>query len=236
MRLAEYVEVGQASSRTELLDKLLRVANGMEFPYANIVLVTSETPGQTSFQVVSNLPAEFSDGRDPKLAIVDPLMSRLRRTCLPCIYDQGFYVNAGAANLWEVGASYGYRTGIAAALRISSSQQLVMGMDRADKLPTSEKVAARMLADLQLLAAHCVDPVLRLLTRPHSATPTAYKLTVRELDALRWTLEGKTAEEVGQILAIGTRTANKHIQSATLKLDAVNKHAAALKAMRLGLV
>jgi DNA-binding CsgD family transcriptional regulator len=61
-------------------------------------------------------------------------------------------------------------------------------------------------------------------------------LTTRELEALGWTMEGKTAWEVGEILGISEQTAVRHLNNATRKLDCVNKHHAVVKAMRLGLL
>ena len=61
-------------------------------------------------------------------------------------------------------------------------------------------------------------------------------LTPRELEALRWTMDGKTAWEVGAILGISERTAVLHLTNATHKLDCVNKHQAVLKALRLKLI
>lgn len=61
-------------------------------------------------------------------------------------------------------------------------------------------------------------------------------LTPRELEALRWTMEGKTAWEVGEILGIAEQTAVRHLTNATRKLDCVHKHHAVVKALRLGLI
>lgn len=61
-------------------------------------------------------------------------------------------------------------------------------------------------------------------------------LTPRELEALQWTAEGKTAWEVGEILGISEQTASRHLSNATRKLDCVNKYHAVVKAMRMGLV
>ena len=61
-------------------------------------------------------------------------------------------------------------------------------------------------------------------------------LTGRELECLRWTMEGKTAWEVGAILGITERTAVLHINNAMHKLNCTNKHQAVLKALRLGLI
>jgi DNA-binding CsgD family transcriptional regulator len=61
-------------------------------------------------------------------------------------------------------------------------------------------------------------------------------LTERELEALRWTMEGKTAWEVGSILGISEQTAVRHLSNATRKLGCVHKHHAVVTAMRLGLL
>jgi DNA-binding CsgD family transcriptional regulator len=59
-------------------------------------------------------------------------------------------------------------------------------------------------------------------------------LTARERECLLWTIEGKTAWEIGEILAISQRTVVHHTATAAVKLDAIGKYQAALKALRLG--
>ena len=76
---------------------------------------------------------------------------------------------------------------------------------------------------------------MRLLV-PLAQQPERPSLTPRELEALRWTMEGKTAWEVGTIMSISERTAVLHLQNAMRKLGSVNKHHAVLKALRLGLL
>jgi DNA-binding CsgD family transcriptional regulator len=61
-------------------------------------------------------------------------------------------------------------------------------------------------------------------------------LTRRESEALEWTLRGKTAWEVAQILGISERTAIKFLQNAMKKFDVRSKHQAALAALQLGLI
>jgi len=62
------------------------------------------------------------------------------------------------------------------------------------------------------------------------------ELTPREREYLRWTLRGKTAWETGVILGTSKHTAAKMLRSATSKLGANNKCAAAFKAFQLGLI
>lgn len=62
------------------------------------------------------------------------------------------------------------------------------------------------------------------------------RLTDREVCVLSWTAAGKTSSEIGMILGISTRTVNFHITTALMKLDAVNKTQAVVKAVMLGLL
>jgi DNA-binding CsgD family transcriptional regulator len=82
----------------------------------------------------------------------------------------------------------------------------------------------RVVADLQLFAVHAQEAALRLLL-PEPLQPEKPALTPRELEALRWTMEGKTAWEVGAILGISERTAVLHVNNAMHKLGCVSKHA-----------
>ena len=142
---------------------------------------------------------------------------------------------SGAADLWEQQASFGYCTGIAMALHLPEGKHFQLGVDRDQPLPERPDELQRLVADLQLFAVHAQEAALRLLV-PQVSQPERPALTPRELEALRWTMEGKTAWEVGTILGISERTAVLHLQNAMHKLEATNKHQAVLKALRLGLI
>jgi len=75
----------------------------------------------------------------------------------------------------------------------------------------------------------------RLLV-PKYAPETLITMTIREKEVLRWTAEGKTAYEIGQILAVSERTVNFHINNVVTKLGASNKTQAAVKAATLGML
>jgi len=90
-----------------------------------------------------------------------------------------------------------------------------------------------LVAELQLFAAYAQDVAMRVLL-PALSQPDVPMLTPRELESLRWTMEGKTAWEVGQILSISEQTAARQVNSATRKLGCVSKLQAVVKAMRMG--
>ena len=130
---------------------------------------------------------------------------------------------------------FGYNTGIAMALHLPEGRHFVLGVDRDKPLPADAAELQRVVADLQLFAVHAQDAAMRILV-PQGLQPERPALTPRELEGLRWTMEGKTAWEVGAILGISERTAVLHVNNAMHKLGCVSKHAAVLKALRLGLI
>jgi len=71
---------------------------------------------------------------------------------------------------------------------------------------------------------------------PKFAPEILISMTIREKEVLRWTAEGKTAYEIGQILSVSERTVNFHINNVVTKLAASNKTQAAVKATALGLL
>lgn len=71
--------------------------------------------------------------------------------------------------------------------------------------------------------------------RATGAHPLIYKgLTVREVEVLKWSAQGKTAAEVAIILDLKPRTINFHIGSAIRKIGVTNKTSAVVKAALSG--
>jgi DNA-binding CsgD family transcriptional regulator len=165
----------------------------------------------------------------------DPVLQHCKRATVPIIWDQSTYTSVGEGEKWEVQAQFGYRTGIALALHLPEGRHFFIGVDRDQPLPKDSVELTRMVADLQLFAVHAQDVALRVLVPPTPQLDLP-QLTPRELESLRWTMEGKTAWEVGNILGISERTAVLHVNNATHKLGCVNKHQAVLKALRLRLI
>ena len=80
-----------------------------------------------------------------------------------------------------------------------------------------------------------------IATAVHSAMQRAKKqsvvmLSAREKEVLRWAGDGKTSDQISQILNLSVSTVNFHLRNAMLKLEAPNKTAAVVRAIFLGLL
>lgn len=226
----------QARDRDEFRDEVVRFGRALGFDMVSAVAVIDHGIGRSEFVVVDNTPQEFLGVfNDPRAMQRDPVMQHCKRQSLPIIWDQGTYTSQGQGELWEEQARYGYQTGIAMALHLPEGKHFMLGVDRDRALPSDRHELTRVVADLQLFAVHALDAAMRVLV-PGPVSPDAPSLTPRELEAMRWTMDGKTAWEVGSILGITERTAVLHLNNAMRKLGCVNKHQAVLKALRLGLI
>lgn len=231
-----FTSVLGVGTRDELLTEVVGFTRRLGFNTVSAMTVVDHFRAESEFITIHNTPPAFAKAfEDFGKGRSDPVMQHCRRQSVPIIWGQDTYTSAGQGEMWEMQAGYGYRYGIALALHLPEGKHFFLGVDRDQALPATSSELTRLVADLQLFAVHAQDAALRLLL-PASPQADLPALTPREMESLRWTMEGKTAWELGSILGISERTAVLHINNATHKLGCVNKHQAVLKALRLGLI
>ncbi len=89
------------------------------------------------------------------------------------------------------------------------------------------------LNELTLIMLQALDSY-NCLKRSDGAAP--HSLSARELEVVRWTAQGKTSVEIGQILSLSDHTVNAYMMNAIKKLDCVNRTQLVAKAIRLKLI
>jgi DNA-binding CsgD family transcriptional regulator len=231
-----FSEVLKSRDRDEFQGELVSFTKRLGFDTVAATVVIDHLLGEAEFITVDNTPSAYKEAfLDLQNARRDPVMQHCKRQSVPIIWDQATYVSSGAGDKWEEQASYGLSNGICLALHMPEGRHFILGVERDRPVPMDATELTRVVADLQLFAVHAQDAALRILI-PGALDPTQPSLTPRELEALRWTMEGKTAWEVGNVLGITERTAALHINNATHKMGCVNKHQAVLKALRMGLL
>ena len=231
-----FSEVMKCSSRDEFQGEIIAFSKRLGFNTVSATVVIDHLLGDAEFLTIDNTPREYKEAfQNPLNGRRDPVMQHCKRQSVPIIWDQATYVQQGVGELWEEAARFGISNGICLALHMPEGRHFILGVERDRPVPMDAIELTRVVADLQLFAVYAQDAALRILV-PGSADPSLPSLTPRELEALRWTMEGKTAWEVGGVLGITERTAALHVNNATHKLGCVNKHQAVLKALRIGLL
>ena len=195
--------------------------------------------------MIGNTPKGFAEAsRSVPNFQRDPVIKRLKTSSIPFAYDQRTYVDAGAADLWDNAAFYGYKTGIASAMHLPGRRHLLLGFDREQRLPASEALVAKLMGQLHLLAMYAQEPALRLL-QPVRQVPVQREqvvsrlsggrsLSATEREVLQWTRVGKTVGEIGDLLKLSETAVGFHIRAAVRKTGATNKYGAASRAAMRG--
>ncbi len=231
-----YLSVLEARNRDEFLGEVVRFTKRLGFDTVSATTIIDHFLGESEFITVDNTPSSFREVfEEADSGRRDPVMQHCKRQSVPIVWNRDTYLRSGQADLWDQQARFGYRTGVAMALHLPEGRHFMIGVDRDQDLPANRMELTRIVADLQLFAVHAQEAALRIML-PAAKEDGAPMLTPREVESLRWTMDGKTAWEVGNILGISERTAVLHVNNAMHKLGCVNKHQAVLKALRLGLI
>ena len=236
-----FLKAAEARSNETMLTALSELADRHDCTSGNVMTVGEALKGELTFGNFHNMPAAYlASFFDYEEARRDPVMRHVKHSSLPLLWTHRTYSDVGQERIWEHMAACGLATGAAVAVHMPDGRHVTIGLDRRGPLPTSSTRLTRMLGEMQLFLAHITEsafaihePIHRLRAVADSLHP---ELTPRELEALGWTIDGKTAWEIGQIMGITERGAVKHLANATSKLNCVTKAQAAIRAVRLGLL
>lgn len=183
--------------------------------------------------VYDNFPASWHQQyRSQGYVEIDPTVRHGLRSLLPLVWTDDVF--AETRDFWEDARGHGLRYGWAQPCRDPSGVAGMVTVARSsDPLTDSELKlkAPRLLWMTQVAHVAMTKLVIRRVL------PEAdIHFSPREIAVMRWTAEGKTSGEIGDILRIAERTVNFHIQNVIAKLSASNKTAAAIRLCTLGLL
>ena len=235
----EFVSVTQAKTGEELFSQVIGFTRQLGFDLATVLMAIDHADADTEFLSMHNAaPAYDEYSQDAASARRNPVMQHLKHRSVPIAWCRDEFAQVGLAQQWERGAAFGFHCGIALAMHLPGGRHFIISGSRDQPLPTGtsgREEVSRMAADLQLFAVHAHEAALRVLAPAVRDDPAALPSS-RELECLRWTMEGKTAWEVGRILGISEHTVARHLNNATRRLACVNKHHAVMKALRMGII
>ncbi len=163
---------------------------------------------------------------------IDPTVAHGLKSVMPLVWSDSVFQAAPA--FWNDARDHGLQVGWAQSSYDAKHVVSMLTLAR-----SSEEISASELRQnsmrMSWLAQSAHEGMTRLVAA-NSPAVVPISLTQREAEILRWTADGKTSSEVGEILAISERTVNFHVTNALTKLGAVNKTAGVIKAVLLGLI
>lgn len=218
-------------------DRIFRCINNaakfLEFEFVAYGLRLPLPISNPRFIILNSFPARWHKRYiEQEYTKIDPTLIHGLRSCEALIWNDDVFQDT--PQLWrearDEGLNFGWSKSCADALGFTGILSLVRSSPE-----ISDTELATKSAQMHWLVCIAHLALSRVLI-PKFQTQTAPKLTHRETEVLKWTADGKTAEDIGEILNISANTVNFHIKNIMLKLNCYNKTSAVLNAAMLGLL
>lgn len=223
----------QCESETALFERLVELGRGLGFEYVAYGIRMPLPVAAPKTFMVNNYPEMWQRRyQEQNYLLSDPTIRAGMRSSLPFLWSEELF--DPARDLWDDARAAGLQVGWAQSCRDPTGVGGMLTLARSHEALTPEELRAKTPA-MSWLAQIAHVGMSRILV-PKMVPEAGVSLSNREVQVLRWTAEGKTSNEVADILKISERTVNFHINNAVTKLGAENKTAAAIRAALLGLL
>lgn len=182
---------------------------------------------------LTNFPTEWGDRYvDKKYEYHDPVHKKLLRSKRAFAWEdlkaEG-YLEGKSKKIFHEGGDFGLRDGVTIPVFNTNGYTAVITF-------AAERLAddPRLKPALHLIALYFHGRYVELsdANRPNDFP----ELTPRERECLRWTGQGKTDWEIGEILGISESTVHNHIENAKYKLRVTTRVQAVVEALRHHLI
>lgn len=216
----------QASSN-RILKELSTIVGRLGFEYCSYVLRVPFPIASPLVTWSSTYPSKWLDHYFAHHYLEsDPLIQQVARDVSPVIWDGNDSKNQH--EFWEEalahGVTHGWALGTHGKHMTTGMLSLARSHDKVSSLELSEK-------EPQLVwLSHVTHGLISAIETKELMADIEHQLTDREIEVLRWSASGKTADEIGTILGITPRTVTFHITSSLTKLNSTNKTQAVAKA------
>ena len=168
---------------------------------------------------------------------IDPVFNLGARSVTPLDWNRLPRVGAKVGRLFNEAAEAGVgRQGVTIPVRGPSNGTSALFSATADDSDEQWDDRRHELVRDLVYVAHFVHQHAAAMHGAVEPPPDLNALTRREIEALKWSAEGRTTEEVGAEMGVQTETAKAHLDSARFKLGALNRVHAVAKAIRAGLI
>lgn len=222
-----------AANESEFFNVLAAAARSLGFDYCAYGMRMPLPLSSPKMFMLNNYPTAWQEryAKENYLAI-DPTVAHGIKSVAPLVWTESTFKSC--PSFWADASAHGINVGWAQSSYDPRGAVGMLTLSRShDAISEKELLSSSMQTSWLVQAVH--EGMTRLLeaNRPSSA---AVVLTPREIEVLRWTADGKTSGEVGEIMSIAERTVNFHINNCLEKLGAANKTAGVIKAVMLRLL
>lgn len=230
------IELMQAIDETSISDqKVLHclecAASILGFEYVCHGFRASLPFSNARFSWLGNFPESWMQQRiDDRHVAPDAMLEHACHSQCPLLWNDGSCADNPA--LWRNAQQHGLNHGWSQSVLDDPAGISVLSLARSGPAISAEELDAKQ--HLMRWLAQVTHQVRSRLIRQRLASNLP-NLTEREIEVLKWTADGKSAQDIADILTLSKRTVDFHIKNSVCKLNTPNKTAAVARAVLLGL-
>ncbi|MDO4637296.1 MAG: autoinducer binding domain-containing protein [Lautropia sp.] len=209
-----------------------KAAYALEFDYVAYDYQAALPASKPHVTLINNYPEIWQKRyRQAGYLKQDPRLHRCIHTNRPVIWNDELFADAPA--LWHDARQCGLCHGWSQPLPDVPAGAGVLSLVRPLQALTARELNSKA-SQMQWLA-HVTHTLLSHRIR-HDHAAHIRQLTDREIEVLKWTADGKSSQDIADILKLSKNTVDFHIKNTVKKLNVPNKTAAVVQALILGLI
>lgn len=162
---------------------------------------------------------------------IDPTVAHGRRSTTPLVWSDAVF--ASTPTLWAEAQAHGLRVGWAQSCLddVGSAGMLTLCREHPPLSEAELDAHESHLRWLVQVAHHAFSKVF-----VQQSAGLLHALTAREREVLQWAADGKSSQDIAEILTVSKSAVDFHIKNAMHKLQTSNKTAAVARAVLLGML
>ena len=221
-----------AQSPQSIFTRIAQAAQQLGFDYVAYGFQSPYPVTQRKIVMLNNYPGPWQARyADAGYLFKDPTIAHGKQSESPVLWSDHAFANNPA--LWADAQDHGLRTGWAqSSLERNGSGSLLTLCRGFEPLTACELQAKESAMRWLVQVAH----VSLSRNIPSQEAQTLKPLTCREREILQWSADGKSAQDITDILQLSKSAVDFHMKNAISKLNAPNKTAAVARAALMGLL
>ncbi|MDR2154563.1 MAG: autoinducer binding domain-containing protein [Burkholderiaceae bacterium] len=216
----------------DVFKRIKIAATALQFDYVAYGFESPYPFSRPKITLLNNYPRSWQENYKKEGYIrIDPTVTHGRRSRNPIIWSDQLFINA--QNFWENARDHGLNVSWAQSILDNFGGKSMITLSRSYKSLTTKELEGNELK-MRWLAqvAHFALSKFFQIDLITKETP----LSRREVEVLKWSADGKSAQDIADILNLSKNTVDFHIKNSLAKLQAPNKTAAVIRAALTGLL
>jgi LuxR family transcriptional regulator len=222
--------VAPATCRVDVFASIERVAFQLGFEHVAFGFQSPYPVTQPKITLFNNYSQPWQEHYSKAgYLFTDPSVIHGRKSQQPLLWSDETFASNRA--LWSDVQDHGIKAGWAqSSLERSGAGSLLTLCRRSELITASELQAKESQMRWLVQVAHVSLSRTIMVKNAQMCAP----LTSREREVLQWTADGKSAQDIADILVLSKSVVDFHLKNSIKKLDSPNKTAAVARAVLLG--